>query len=66
MIKDVGQFLSEVRSEIAKIQWPGFEEFVGSTIIVLILVVAFSLYLGAVDLLISRIAEYIFTMYGMS
>ena len=42
-------FLKEVRQELAKVIWPTWDELVGSTIIVLIIIEAFSIYLGALD-----------------
>jgi preprotein translocase subunit SecE len=63
-IKNAVQFIKEVRSELSKVEWPRFNEFVGSTIVVLFLVCFFSIYLGLVDLGLSRLAKYIFTLYG--
>lgn len=42
-------FLKEVRQELAKVIWPTWDELVGSTVIVLIIIAAFSIYLGATD-----------------
>lgn len=55
------QFLSEVRLELARIEWPKFHEFVGATIVVLFVVVLFSIYLGAVDRVITIIAKQVFS-----
>jgi len=63
-IKSAVQFIKEVRGELSKVEWPNFNEFVGSTIVVLFLVCFFSIYLGLVDLGLSRLAKYIFTLYG--
>lgn len=62
--KNVVQFLQEVKIEISKIIWPKFEEFVGSTIVVLFLVCVFAIYLGTVDLGFAKLASYIFRIYG--
>ncbi|MGE0206259.1 MAG: preprotein translocase subunit SecE [Candidatus Babeliales bacterium] len=59
-MKDVIRFFSEVKLELGKVVWPDFNELVGSVIIVLLLVCAFSVYLGAIDLFFYRIAERIF------
>ena len=59
------QFLNEVKIELGKVVWPKFEELVGSTIIVLVLVAAFALYLGALDLGLSQLAQYVFKNYGL-
>ena len=57
---NIVQFFSEVKSEMSKIVWPKFDELVGTVIIVLILVVAFSVYLGLVDFIFYRLAQHIF------
>ncbi len=57
-------FLKGVRLELIKVVWPKFDEFIGSTIVVLVIVCAFAIYLGVVDLMFSKLARYIFTLYG--
>ena len=63
-LKNVLQFFQEVRLELSKVDWPSFQEFVGSTLVVLVLVCFFAVYLGLIDLGLSRLATYIFTIYG--
>jgi len=63
--KVVVQFFKEVRSEMGKVVWPSWNELVGSTIIVLVIVTAFALYLGAVDYLLAKAASWVFTRFGM-
>lgn len=55
------QFISEVVNELHKIEWPSFEEFVGSTIVTLLLVVFFAVFIGGVDKVLSFAARYIFS-----
>jgi preprotein translocase subunit SecE len=64
MIKDTIKYLRQVQVEFSKVVWPSWAEFVGSTIIVLILVVLFTIYLGALDFGFSKLMRYIFTLYG--
>ncbi len=45
----VVRFLKEVRAELARIEWPKPDEFVGSTMVVLVLVALFSIFLFGVD-----------------
>jgi preprotein translocase subunit SecE len=59
-IKNLGQFLKEVRIELSKIVWPSFNEFLGSTIIVLIVIALFSIYLGVIDFCFAWFARQIF------
>ena len=60
IISSSKQFLHEVRIEMAKVIWPSWDEFVGSTIVVLFLVAVFAIYLGLLDAVLSVIIRYIF------
>lgn len=61
-MKNFGQFLKEVRVELSKIVWPNFNEFIGSTIIVLIIITLFAIYLGFIDFGFSWLARRVFVM----
>ncbi|MCL5436713.1 MAG: preprotein translocase subunit SecE [Candidatus Dependentiae bacterium] len=61
IIQSSTRFLSEVRVELARIEWPKFHEFVGATLVVLVVVLFFAVYLGAVDRIITTIAKYVFS-----
>ena len=63
-VKSMMQFFQEVRFELSKVEWPKRNEFIGSTIVVLALVCFFALYLGLIDLGLSKLANYIFKLYG--
>jgi preprotein translocase subunit SecE len=64
-MKEVVHFLQEVRLELGKVEWPGLKEFLGATLVVLVLVILFAIYLGAIDFALSRLAGYIFKNYGL-
>ena len=49
------QFLREVRVELKKVTWPSRKQTLGSTLVVIILVMIISLFLGVVDLGLSGI-----------
>jgi preprotein translocase subunit SecE len=51
------QFLSEVVSELKKVTWPNRKETLGTTGVVLILVVIISVYLGLVDYALSHLVR---------
>lgn len=57
---NVMQFLHEVKVELSKVEWPTFSEFVGAAIVVLIVVVAFAVFLGTVDRTVSWLIKHIF------
>jgi preprotein translocase subunit SecE len=47
------QFYYDVRSEMKKVSWPGRQEVVGTTVVVIVAVFFFGLYLGLVDYLLA-------------
>ncbi len=53
-------FFKEVRIELGKVAWPNFDEFLGSTIVVLIIIAAFAAYLGGVDFILSLLSEIVY------
>jgi preprotein translocase subunit SecE len=54
------QFLRGVQREFTKVIWPTRSDLIGSTTVVLILVVFFAVYLGVVDFLLSTLAARVF------
>lgn len=54
-------FFSEVKSEIEKITWPSFDEFVGHMVVVLVTVVFSALVLGFMDYAFSSALKLFFT-----
>jgi len=48
-MKNIGAFLKEVRVELSKIVWPTQSEFIGATIVALIVIFAFTLFLTVVN-----------------
>jgi preprotein translocase subunit SecE len=44
------QFLREVRAELKRVTWPSRKETLGSTSVVIILVIIVAVFLGLVDL----------------
>ena len=47
------QFYIDVRSEMKKVSWPSRQEVLGTTIVVVVAVIFFGLYLGLVDYLLN-------------
>lgn len=55
MFTKIKEFLKEVKIEIKKVVFPTKEELVGSTWVVIITVLAISIFLGIVDLGLSKL-----------
>ncbi len=54
------QFLREVKTELKKVTWPTRQQTLGSTAVVLVLVLIISLFLGLVDMGLAGIVRLIF------
>ena len=57
MIKRIREFLREVKIEVKKVIFPSRDELMGSTWVVIITVLAISLFLGIVDLGLSKLVR---------
>ena len=51
------QFLREVKVELKKVTWPSRKQTIGSTVVVIILVLIVSLFLGVVDIGLSNLVR---------
>ena len=49
------QFLRDVRSEMRKITWPGWEDLRKSTIVITIMVIVIGIVIGIMDWIFSKI-----------
>ena len=54
------QFLREVKIELKKVTWPSRKQTMGSTLVVIILVIIISLFLGVVDISFSSLIRLVF------
>jgi preprotein translocase subunit SecE len=52
-----GQFLREVKIELKKVTWPTRKQTMGSTVVVVVLVMIFSFFLGLVDMGLSSLVR---------
>ena len=55
MFKKVGSFLKAVSTEMTKVSWPSRSEIIRSTLIVLIVVIVFAIFIGGIDILFLQI-----------
>lgn len=51
------QFLREVRVELRKVTWPSRKQTIGSTVVVIVLVLIISVFLGVVDFGLSSLVQ---------
>jgi preprotein translocase subunit SecE len=58
------EFYGDVRGEMRKVSWPGRDEVVGTTIVVLIAVIFFGVFLGVVDYVLGQGFAGLIGMFG--
>jgi preprotein translocase subunit SecE len=59
-------FLSEVRQELKRVTWPSRREVYGTTFVVIVTSIFFGVYLWGLDLLFSRIVNWVFQRLGVA
>jgi len=64
MIKAGIKYLREVYGELGRVIWPSFSEFVGATIVVLVVVFLCMFYIGFLDFVLAKAARYVFSQYA--
>jgi preprotein translocase subunit SecE len=57
MWEKIKQFLREVKTELSKVTWPTRKEILAATGVVVVFTLIVSLYLGLVDVIISRLVR---------
>jgi len=60
------EFYQAVRSEMKKVSWPGRQEVISTTLVVIIAVLFFGAYLGVVDGLLGYGVNKLLTYFNVS
>ncbi|MCR4392294.1 MAG: preprotein translocase subunit SecE [Candidatus Acetothermia bacterium] len=51
----IRKYMASVRGEVQRVSWPARREVISLTVLILLLVVALAIYLGAVDAIFQQI-----------
>lgn len=57
-------FLAQVKNEMERVTWPTRKEVYATTLVVILTSVFFGLYLWGIDLVLNRMAGFLFAMFG--
>lgn len=57
MTNKIKKFVNEVALELKKVSWSTRDELIGSTIAVIILVIILAVFIGACDIILSKIVD---------
>ncbi len=61
-IVELSQYLKDSKGEMKKVTWPGRKATIGLTWVVLLVVLVISLYLGIVDLGLSKLIKLVLSV----
>ena len=59
LFKTVASFLRQAKVELKKVKWPTRKELIASTVVVIVLTILVSFYLGLVDLGLIKIIKHV-------
>ncbi len=59
LFKTVGLFLRQAKVELKKVKWPTRKELIASTVVVIVLTILVSFYLGLIDLGLIKIIKHV-------
>jgi preprotein translocase subunit SecE len=60
IFKKTVNFLKEVRQELGKVAWSTRQELIGSTFVVIVVTFIIAVFIGIIDLLLSKILSVVF------
>ena len=60
MFKKITGFLGEVKAELGKVSWSTREEVMGATTVVITVTAIMAVFIGVVDLLLSKVLSMVF------
>ncbi len=60
----MGSLLQNIKAEYKKVVWPNKDEIVKSTLLVAVMSITVSIYVGAFDIIASRILKIMGTFFG--
>jgi len=59
--KKITQFVSEVKQELLKVSWSSRQELMGATVVVITITAIVAVFIGIVDLFLSKALSMIFS-----
>ena len=60
------EFLRDTNGEMKKVTWPSRNEVVGTTVVVVIATIIFSVYLWGCDVVFFKIIDFLFNKFGVT
>ena len=60
IFKKAIKFLQEVKTELSKVSWSTRQELIGSTLVVIVVTSIMAVYIGVIDLTLSKLLSLVF------
>ncbi|MDP2905850.1 MAG: preprotein translocase subunit SecE [Candidatus Omnitrophota bacterium] len=60
IVKKISNFVVEVKQELAKVAWSSRKEIMGATTVVIVTTFMLALFIGAIDMFLSKILSVLF------
>jgi preprotein translocase subunit SecE len=61
MINKAKQFLDDVQKELKKVSWPGRDQLISATFVVIVISALFTVFIYLTDLAVSTIVQFLYT-----
>jgi preprotein translocase subunit SecE len=59
MFSKIGNFINEVKIELAKVSWSPLKDLIRTTGVVIVVTLILALYIGAIDIGLSRLLAFL-------
>lgn len=59
MLKKIKIFFTQVKEELSKVDWTKRPELIASTSVVIITVVVLCIYIGVVDMILTKVIDFV-------
>lgn len=60
MFQRIVNFVTDVRTEMAKVSWPSKDQLKGQTLVVIFVSLFFAVFIFAIDHILSRVLDFIY------
>jgi preprotein translocase subunit SecE len=64
MIQKVNKYFNETLQELRKVAWPSRQELIGSTIVVVVMSLLVSIFIGVVDQVLNKLVNLLVMVTG--
>ena len=64
MIEKISKYFSDTTQELKKVAWPSRDELIGSTVVVVVMSILVSIFIGIVDQVLNGLVNFLVKVSG--